>query len=136
MHHGGKSGERKNVAGDFNGAFLRGAFDFLQALGPNGVFVFTGVPGRKAPVEVDTDLLMRNLVLKNQVVLGTVNAGRDAFAAAIASLGVFMEKWPGAVRGLITGRYAIEDFADPLSGKAPGIKNVIDFGAKAGMESA
>src|SRR5262249_18464961 len=49
------------------------AFEVMQALGPNSVFVFTGVPGRKAPVSVDTDLLMRNLVLKNQIVYGTVN---------------------------------------------------------------
>ncbi len=104
------------------------AFEVMQVLGTNGIFVFTGVPGRRGPIQVDTDRLMRSLVLKNQVVLGTVNAGRDAFEAAIASLGIFMEKWPVAVRGLITGRYAIEDFADPLSGKAPGIKNVIDFG--------
>jgi threonine dehydrogenase-like Zn-dependent dehydrogenase len=50
------------------------AFDVMRVLGTNGIFVFTGVPGRKTPVEVDTDLLMRNLVLKNQVVFGTVNA--------------------------------------------------------------
>ena len=52
------------------------AFDTLRVLGTNGIFIFTGVPGRKAPVELDTDLIMRNLVLKNQVVFGSVNAGR------------------------------------------------------------
>jgi D-arabinose 1-dehydrogenase-like Zn-dependent alcohol dehydrogenase len=35
------------------------AFDMMQYLGTNGIFVFTGVPGRKAPIEVDTDLMMR-----------------------------------------------------------------------------
>ena len=58
------------------------AFEVMKVLGTNGIFVFTGVPGRKAPIEVDTDAIMRNLVLKNQVVFGTVNAGRDAFEAA------------------------------------------------------
>jgi hypothetical protein len=48
----------------------------IQYLGTNGIFIFTGVPGRKAPVQVDTDLMMRNLVLKNQVVFGTVNAAK------------------------------------------------------------
>jgi hypothetical protein len=33
VHHGGESGDRKNIAGDFDGAFFSGAFDFLQALG-------------------------------------------------------------------------------------------------------
>src|SRR5262249_25663886 len=55
------------------------SFQALAVLGVNGVFVFTGVPGRKGPISVDADLLMRNLVLKNQLVFGTVNAGGDAF---------------------------------------------------------
>ncbi len=99
----------------------------LQVLGTNGIFVFTGVPGRKAPIEVDTDLLMRDMVLKNQVVFGTVNAGRATFEDAISDLGVFMQRWPDAVRALITGRYPIEAHRELLLGAASGIKNVISF---------
>jgi len=47
-------------------------------LGVNGVFIFTGVPGVVAPIEIDAERIMRNLVLNNQVICGTVNAGRDA----------------------------------------------------------
>lgn len=106
----------------------RVSFDVLQALGTNGVFVFTGVPGRKAPVEVDTDLLMRNLVLKNQAVFGTVNAGREAFERAVADLGRFVGRWPGEVRAMITDRRPPEDYKELASGKAEGIKNVIVVG--------
>ena len=35
------------------------AFEMMPYLGTNGVFIFTGVPGRKGPVSVDTDALMR-----------------------------------------------------------------------------
>jgi threonine dehydrogenase-like Zn-dependent dehydrogenase len=101
------------------------AFEVLQHLETNGVFVFTGVPGRKAPVAVDTDLLMRNLVLRNQVAFGTVNAGRDAFEAAIRDLEIFRRRWPQAVDALITARVPIEAHRDLLLGKAGGIKNVI-----------
>ena len=80
----------------------------MRVLGTNGIFAFTGVPGRRGPIAIDTDLLMRNLVLKNQVVLGTVNAGRDIFEAAIADLATFTRRWPDAVRGLITGRFPLE----------------------------
>jgi threonine dehydrogenase-like Zn-dependent dehydrogenase len=104
------------------------AFDMMQYLGTNGIFVFTGVPGRKAPVEVDTDLMMRNLVLKNQVVFGTVNAGRDSFENSIRDLGTFRERWPDAVRDLITGRFPVSAHRDLLLGGADGIKNVIKFG--------
>jgi glucose 1-dehydrogenase len=101
------------------------SFEVLEALGTNGVFIFTGVPGRKAPIELAADRLMRNIVLKNQVVLGTVNAGRDAFEAAIRDLGRFLRRWPEAVHGLVTGRYPMEEHAELLSGRAGGIKNVV-----------
>jgi threonine dehydrogenase-like Zn-dependent dehydrogenase len=71
-------------------------FELMQYLGVNGIFVFTGVPGRKAPIQVDTDLIMRNLVLKNQVVFGTVNAGSEAYEAAIRDLSQFMERGSAA----------------------------------------
>ena len=100
------------------------AIEVLQVLGPDGVFVFTGVPRHGDPTSVDTDLLMRNLVLKNQMVLGTVNAGPDAFDAAIRDLAVFYQRWPAALRALITGRYSIEEFREPIFDRS-GIKNII-----------
>lgn len=103
------------------------SFDMMQYLGTNGIFIFTGVPGRKGPVEVDTDLMMRNLVLKNQVVFGTVNAGRDTFETAIRELQTFNDRWPEAVKSLITGRFAMADHRELLLGKATGIKNVIQL---------
>jgi hypothetical protein len=66
-------------------------------------------------------------VLNNQVLLGTVNAGRDAFEAAIRDIGIFMERWPDTVRKLITGRFAPEDHEELLFGRRGGIKNVISF---------
>ncbi|HEY0100321.1 MAG TPA: glucose 1-dehydrogenase [Pyrinomonadaceae bacterium] len=101
------------------------AFEVMKFLDTNGVFVFTGVPGRKAPVAVDTDLLMRNLVLRNQIAFGTVNAGRDAFEAAIRDLDIFNTRWPQVVKSLITARVPIEQHRDLLLGKAGGIKNVV-----------
>jgi threonine dehydrogenase-like Zn-dependent dehydrogenase len=104
------------------------AFDVLRALGPNGLYILTGVPGHHGPTEFDTDTIMRNLVLKNQCVLGTVNAGKDAFERAIADLEAFFAKWPDAVRALITGRFAINDFAQPIL-QPKGIKNIVEVGS-------
>ncbi len=103
------------------------AFQLMKVLGTNGVFIFTGVPGRKAPIEVEADVIMRNLVLQNQVVFGTVNAGHEAFEAAIRDLTLFRTRWPEAVRSLITGRYPVEAYRDLLVGPARGIKNVLAF---------
>jgi glucose 1-dehydrogenase len=101
------------------------SFAMMKALGTNGIFIFTGVPGRKGPIEIDADLMMRNLVLKNQVVFGTVNAGRDSFENSIRDIGTFRTRWPDAVRSLITGRFPMEEYRDLLLGRAGGIKNVI-----------
>jgi len=103
------------------------AFEVAQHLASNGVFLFTGVPALKGPSPVDTDRLMRSLVLKNQVLLGTVNASRDIFEAAIRDLATFKTRWPEAVKSLITGRFPADAYRDLLLGKASGVKNVITF---------
>ena len=103
------------------------AFEALKLLGPNSIFVMTGVPSLKAPIEVDADLLMRNIVLKNQLVFGTVNASAEDFDAAIRDIGIFHQRWPGALSALITSRSAPEEAPGLLLGKIGGIKNVITF---------
>jgi threonine dehydrogenase-like Zn-dependent dehydrogenase len=104
------------------------SFEIMQALGVNSVFIFTGVPGRKAPVAIDTDLWMRNLVLRNQIVFGTVNAGRDAFENAIRDLERFAFLWPRATAQLISARHPLEQGAELLLGKPGGIKHVLAIG--------
>ncbi|MCS1411527.1 MAG: Sorbitol dehydrogenase [Verrucomicrobia subdivision 3 bacterium] len=105
----------------------RVAYDVLRVLGDNGIFVFTGIPVPNPPIEIDADLIMRNVVLKNQLIVGTVNADSAAFEAALADLDVFLDRWPDAIRSVITGRFGIEDCHELLLGKAQGIKNVIQF---------
>ncbi len=105
------------------------AFDVLKHLGPNAVFVFTGVPGRKAPIPVDTDEIMRNMVLNNQLVLGSVNAPPQAFQSAIQHLGIFAQRWPDTLRSVITGRFPIERALDALKSQPGGVKNVVTVGA-------
>lgn len=101
------------------------SFDVLKILGLNGVFVFTGIPPHKPAIPVEADSLMRQVVLMNQAIIGTVNADRPAFQNAIRDLGVFKQRWPKALRSIITGRHPITSYRELLLGKATGIKNVI-----------
>lgn len=103
------------------------SFDVAGVLGVNGVYIFTGIPAQKPPIPIFADTLMRNIVLKNQALIGTVNASPQAFSDAIRDLGEFRKRWPKALGSLITGRHAINDYRDLLVGKARGIKNVIEF---------
>jgi threonine dehydrogenase-like Zn-dependent dehydrogenase len=101
------------------------AFDSLAALAPNGVCILTGVPGAGDWIKIDGGWTMRNLVLQNQIILGTVNAGRDSFTGAIAQLGQMNQRWPRSLRGLITGRHPLESYAELLLGKPQGIKSIL-----------
>ena len=93
------------------------ALEALKVLGTNGLFVLTGVPGLQAFVQADPARLMREMVLKNQVLLGTVNAGTDAFAAALRDLDLFRRRWPAVVKTLIAGRYPPEQAPDLILGR-------------------
>jgi threonine dehydrogenase-like Zn-dependent dehydrogenase len=103
----------------------RVSYGVLRVLGMNGVYVFTGIPAPHPPIPIDADMIMRNMVLKNQVAVGSVNADRKAFQDAIADLGIFMKRWPDSLKSVITGRYRLEDYEELLVGEKSGIKNVI-----------
>lgn len=103
---------------------VRPAYNLMEHLGTNGIYILTGVPALEPAVGVDVERIMRNIVLKNQAVVGTVNAGRDAFEAAIRDLEVFLKRWPEALRGLITGRFKLDDFRRLLLDKPAGIKSI------------
>jgi glucose 1-dehydrogenase len=105
------------------------ALQALQVLGTNGLYVLTGVPGLQAFIEADPARLMRDMVLKNQVLLGTVNAGTEAFAAALRDLDAFRRRWPAVVSALIAGRYPPEQAPELILGRPTGIKSVITFGS-------
>jgi threonine dehydrogenase-like Zn-dependent dehydrogenase len=99
------------------------AFGALPLLAPNGAMVMSGIPAARGPVPAELSRWMRDLVLKNQAVLGTVNASRSAFESAVHRLEQFMALFPDAVLSLIT-RSSFEQAPDVLV-KGRGIKDVI-----------
>jgi len=103
------------------------SFRVLKELGTNGVFVFTGVPGRKHPVEIETGTIMRNLVLRNQVLFGTVNADVNAFQSAVERLERCVQKWPNAVGSMISNRWKLAEVPKILTEYIPGIKHVVEL---------
>src|SRR6185436_729122 len=51
-------------------------FDLLDALAMNGVYAVTGIPAGDRPLSIDGAKIMRRLVLRNQLLVGSVNASR------------------------------------------------------------
>lgn len=99
------------------------AFGVLPALAPNGVAILSGVPAQRGPVPAELGRWMRDLVLENQVVLGTVSAGRSSYEGALRRLEQCMGLFPQAVRSLIR-RVPLEQASEVLAqGRA--IKDVV-----------
>ncbi|RKG78611.1 glucose 1-dehydrogenase [Corallococcus terminator] len=102
------------------------AFDSLNVLEENGVLIFTGVPGREEPLELQGAEVLGQLVLGNRVMFGTVNASDGDFSAALEDLARFRARWPGKVEQLITQRHPPSEFVKVVEAKG-GIKHVITF---------
>jgi len=104
------------------------AFNLLDALAPNGVYVLTGIPSGDRPLEIPGAELMRQLVLNNQVMVGSVNAARDHYQMAVDDLGLARLTWGEHVGQLVTHRHAYADFDLALSQHpADEIKSVIEW---------
>ena len=85
-------------------------FDLLDALAMNGVYAVTGIPAGDRPLNIDGAKIMRRLVLRNQVLVGSVNASRDHFQLAVDDLVLAETRWPHHVADLITHRHPYADF--------------------------
>ena len=105
-------------------------FNLLDALAPNGLYVLTGIPGGDRPLEMSGAHLIRQLVLDNQLMVGSVNAARDHFQMAVDDLGAASRLWSGHVEKLITHHFAYTDFQAAFEQDLrEAIKVVIDWPA-------
>jgi threonine dehydrogenase-like Zn-dependent dehydrogenase len=92
------------------------AWELLGALGVNGVLVFTGVPGdRGGEFQMQGGHLMRQQVLWNQIVMGSVNANRSYFLHAVNDLAEIVRRWPDSIAKVITAHHPMEDFESALT---------------------
>lgn len=103
------------------------AFGALDPLSANGVLILTGVPAKRGAISTDLSRWMRDIVLKNQVIFGTVNAGRSDYEDAVRRLEQFMLLFPEAILSLLN-RVAIDQAPDVLA-RSRGIKDVVTFSA-------
>jgi threonine dehydrogenase-like Zn-dependent dehydrogenase/kynurenine formamidase len=101
------------------------AFGALPVLAPNGVYIMSGVPAQRGPVQAELSRWMRALVLNNQVILGTVNAGHSTYDDSVRMLEQFMTLFPDAVRSLIRRVPLVE--APDVIARGRGIKDVISL---------
>ena len=77
-------------------------FEAMEALGKNGVLVLTSVTPGNRTVEVHADAINLGFVLGNKVVVGSVNANRLDYEAAVRDLALAEAQYPGWLPRLLT----------------------------------
>jgi glucose 1-dehydrogenase len=97
-------------------------FDAIAHTAAYGITCLTGVstPGRR--LNIDAGAENREIVLENDVVIGSVNANLRHYAAAADALAKADVHW---LHRLITRRMPLEKFADALTARADDIKVVL-----------
>ncbi|WP_219418491.1 glucose 1-dehydrogenase [Pseudonocardia nigra] len=106
-------------------------FQLLDTIGPNGVAVLTGVSGGDRRAQLPVDHLNLETVLHNKVLVGTVNADRANFEAAVGDLVAVQRRWPGWLDRLITRRVGLARYAEALRRGPDDVKVVIDVADRA-----
>jgi glucose 1-dehydrogenase len=140
------SGPKSEIVRDLGGMFHLGSVKDLDGLKPDILMECTGAPsvvgdalgrtasggivclvGVSAPghdVEVDMGQVNRTMVLDNDAVFGSVNANRQHYEDAVATLQQANQKWLGR---LITRRVTVEQWTQSLTHQPDDIKVVVDF---------
>ena len=100
-------------------------FRAANLLSRNGVLVLTGVTSGHHTLTVDSDQVNSMLVLENQTIVGSVNAARHHYLAAVADLMDWADRWPCLTQKLITAKYPLDQFTQAYQKSADGIKSVV-----------
>jgi len=103
-------------------------FDLIDALGINGVYVLTGIPAGNRPITMDAGGLMQQIVLKNQVLVGSVNASYQHYEESVTYLANGFKNYPDVMDKIITDRHDYTAFADALANHTSNeIKSVLTW---------
>ncbi len=97
-------------------------FAAIATNAPYGIVCLTGVSAGGRQISVDVGAANREIVLQNDVVIGSVNANLSHYSAATAALARADADW---LASLITRRVPLDRFADALTAEPDDIKVVL-----------
>lgn len=98
--------------------------DVLQHTAVDAVTCLTGIHSGGRPLTFDADALNKELVLDNDIVVGSVNAGRPDYAEAAAALARADKDW---LARLVTRRVPLERWPEALTKTDADVKVVVDL---------
>ncbi len=98
----------------------------IEHLAPGGVMCLTGInPGGRTAPKLDVDALNEQMVLNNNVVFGSVNAGLRHYEQGAAALATADRGWLDAI---VTRWEPLHRWADALDRREGDVKTVIEIG--------
>jgi len=100
-------------------------FGAMSATAPDGIVCLTGVSSTGRTLQVDAGALNRELVLQNDVVVGSVNANRGHYEAAGQALAKADPAW---LARLLTRHVGLDDAASALQRRPDDVKVVLTLG--------
>ncbi len=98
--------------------------DVLSRVAPDGVVCLTGVTSSAPPLPFDFGSFNRDMVLRNAVAFGTVNANRGHYEAAAAALAKADRSW---LSRLITRRVPLAQWRDAFESRPDDIKVILQL---------
>ncbi len=105
------------------------AFAAMQSLAPNGILCLLSVTGGDKTVLEPTDQINQDLVLRNNVVFGSVNANPRHFRMGVRDLAATEKKHPHLLEKLITQRLPWTQHKVWFTQRGPGIKTTLEIGS-------
>ncbi|GAA0381543.1 glucose 1-dehydrogenase [Microbispora corallina] len=115
------AGARPDVVIEATGA-ADVVFDAIATTAPYGIVCLTGVSPAGRRITVDAGTLNREMVLENDVVVGSVNANTGHYATAAAALA---EADPAWLVRLISRRVPLDRFAEAFAHEEDDVKVVV-----------
>jgi len=104
-------------------------FDAMASTAPYGIVCLTGVSAVGRRLTVDAGSLNREIVLENDVVVGSVNANLRHYAQAADALAAADAEW---LARLVTRRVPLERFAEAFAPRDDDVKVVITLDSGGG----
>jgi len=103
-------------------------FELIDALGPNGIYVLIGIPAVERLITIAGGELIQQMVLKNQIMFGTVNAGINHYFQAIEALIKIKTNYNKQISKIITKRVNYRSFKEVLEIHSPEeIKAIVEW---------
>lgn len=105
------------------------AFAAMQILAPDGILCLLSVTGGQGMRTVPANVINQDLVLRNNVVFGSVNANPRHFHKGVEDFLAAEKQWPGVLQRLITDKLPWQDYSEWFSQQHGGIKTTLEISA-------